>query len=170
MSDRIDEEVLKIPVRVGLRQQGHMETVARMLLDGKTWEEIGAEIHWHPETAKHWWSFEAAAVVAEAYTLRVLAGPICPIDQRYATEHLTLGQTHTFFRSWAEPTPLVKHEYEECSDCDALSSYHEEGVEHCSRCGEYPSECDGMPMMGGVVPSHPKWPEGETWLAERRKR
>lgn len=81
----IDEELLKTPPSIGLRQQGHMETVARMLLDGKTWEEIGAEIHWHPETAKHWWSVEAAAALTEAYVdmaacclCRTESGNHCP--------------------------------------------------------------------------------------------
>lgn len=96
-------------------------------------------------------------------------GPICPIDQHYAVEHIPFGQPHTIFRSWAEPSPWVKHPYEECFDCDAMSSYHHEGVEHCGRCYELPDECDGTPLIGGVVPSHPAWREGEAWWQERRK-
>lgn len=47
-----------VKVLIGLRQQGHIETVERMLTEGKTWDEIGATIHWHGPTAKRWYEME----------------------------------------------------------------------------------------------------------------
>lgn len=48
-------------IRFGLRQQGHMPTIERMLAEGRTWHEIGAVIGWHPPTAKEWYEREGRA-------------------------------------------------------------------------------------------------------------
>lgn len=45
-------------LRIGLKQQGHLETVARMVADGATWDEIGAAIHWSGAAAKRWYEME----------------------------------------------------------------------------------------------------------------
>ena len=42
----------KIPVRVGLVQQGHIKTIETMLKNNASWEEIGKVINWDGETAK----------------------------------------------------------------------------------------------------------------------
>jgi hypothetical protein len=39
----------------GLKNQGHIPTIERMLSEGKSWEDIGREINWCPKTAeKHY--------------------------------------------------------------------------------------------------------------------
>ena len=46
------DELMNVPVRFGLAQQGHITTIERMLAEGKTWEDIGREIGWCPKTAE----------------------------------------------------------------------------------------------------------------------
>lgn len=56
----------KVSVKIGLQQQGHIETVERMLAEGATWDEIGAVIHWHGPTAKRWYeAFQKHLLVKE---------------------------------------------------------------------------------------------------------
>jgi hypothetical protein len=59
------EELMKVlegvPVQIGLRQQGHIPTVERMLAAGKSWDEIGRAIGWHGPTAKQWYENEKDA-------------------------------------------------------------------------------------------------------------
>jgi hypothetical protein len=66
------------PVKIGLRQQGHMKTVARMLSAGATWDEIGAAIGWHGPTAQDWFGRE---LLAELELLRRDLTAIC--DEHY---------------------------------------------------------------------------------------
>ena len=40
------------PVIFGLKAQGHIPTVERMLAEGETWAEIGKAIGWCPKTAE----------------------------------------------------------------------------------------------------------------------
>lgn len=48
-------------VKFGLRQQGHVPTVERMLRERKTWAEIGEAIGWDGNTAAEWYyRFEAS--------------------------------------------------------------------------------------------------------------
>lgn len=49
----LDEAGLQI--KFGLRQQGHVPTVERMLAEGATWEAIGKAIGWCPVAAKNWY-------------------------------------------------------------------------------------------------------------------
>lgn len=44
-----------LTIEFGLRQQGHVPTVERMLSEGKTWEEIGCAIGWCPKAAQDWY-------------------------------------------------------------------------------------------------------------------
>ena len=44
-----------LTIRIGLRQQGHIPTVERMLAEGRDWNEIGRAIGWHGPTAKEWY-------------------------------------------------------------------------------------------------------------------
>ena len=48
----IPEEIMNAQVRFGLKQQGHLPTIEKMLKNNATWEEIGKAINWDPETAK----------------------------------------------------------------------------------------------------------------------
>lgn len=62
----ISEERLKeifgdVKVQVGLRQQGHMDTVIKMIRNAASWEEIGKAIGWHGPTARDWYIAESAA-------------------------------------------------------------------------------------------------------------
>jgi hypothetical protein len=42
-------------VKFGLRQQGHVPTVERMLAAGATWPEIGRAIGWDGKAAQEWY-------------------------------------------------------------------------------------------------------------------
>lgn len=44
-----------IQIKFGLRAQGHIPTIERMLAEGCTWPQIGFAIGWCPETAKRWY-------------------------------------------------------------------------------------------------------------------
>ena len=61
-----------LQVRIGLRAQGHMPAVEKMLRDGKTWDDIGAAIGWHGPSVREWWSREVLADLAELSRLRSL--------------------------------------------------------------------------------------------------
>lgn len=59
MTDPIKElgDALKssgMKIKFGLRAQGHIPTVRRMLAAGASWDEIGREIGWHGDTARKW--------------------------------------------------------------------------------------------------------------------
>lgn len=60
---RIPAEILNAPVLFGLRAQGHIPTIERMLAEGKSWDVIGDVIGWCGETAqRHYgWHLEAKA-------------------------------------------------------------------------------------------------------------
>ena len=50
--------LLKAPVCIGLRAQGHLPTIEKMLERGAAWDEIGKEIGWDGDTAKEWYEYE----------------------------------------------------------------------------------------------------------------
>lgn len=54
--------IMDSPVVFGLLRQGHIPTIEIMLKDGATWEEIGKEIGWCPETAKEHYSWHVEAL------------------------------------------------------------------------------------------------------------
>ncbi len=56
--DKLIEILGDTPVLIGLRQQGHMPTVERMVREGKTWEEIGSAIGWDGKAAHDWYEVE----------------------------------------------------------------------------------------------------------------
>ncbi len=45
-------------LRIGLRQQGHLPTVERMLAEGASWEAIGRAIGWDGKAARKWYELE----------------------------------------------------------------------------------------------------------------
>lgn len=45
----------------GLRAQGHLPVIQRMLARGATWPEIGDAIGWCPDTAREWYEREEEA-------------------------------------------------------------------------------------------------------------
>lgn len=47
-----------LKVKFGLRAQGHIPTIERMLSEGKSWDDIGRAIGWHGSTAKEWYARE----------------------------------------------------------------------------------------------------------------
>lgn len=89
MSSPIDElcdlmDEAGLTMKFGLVQQGHIQTVERMLDEGKRWDEIGKAINWCPDTARDWYTSYArselaaerqtrAAAEAEVAVLRELA-------------------------------------------------------------------------------------------------
>jgi hypothetical protein len=62
IEDMTDEEVLNkflnVPFLFGLRAQGHIPTVERMLAEGKTWDEIGQAIGWLGYAVEEHWGKE----------------------------------------------------------------------------------------------------------------
>lgn len=48
------------PVLFGLRAQGHLPTVERMLAEGASWEKIGRKIGWDGATAERFYGYERA--------------------------------------------------------------------------------------------------------------
>lgn len=48
-------ELMNASIIFGLKAQGHIPTIRKMLAEGKTWEEIGEKIGWCPKTAKEHW-------------------------------------------------------------------------------------------------------------------
>lgn len=51
----------RVPVKFGLRAQGHLPTIERMLADGAGWDAIGSAIGWHGDTARQWYERERGA-------------------------------------------------------------------------------------------------------------
>jgi len=52
MMDPDLEKILNVPFLFGLKAQGHIPTIERMLSEGKDWEAIGKAIGWCPKTAQ----------------------------------------------------------------------------------------------------------------------
>ncbi len=56
----LDDSGLKL--KIGLKQQGHMPTIDRMLSEGKGWNEIAKAIGWSDgEVVKQWYETEQNA-------------------------------------------------------------------------------------------------------------
>jgi len=54
--DKLDKAGMTI--KFGLKAQGHIPTIEKMLKKGKSWDEIGKKINWCPKTAKEWYQEE----------------------------------------------------------------------------------------------------------------
>lgn len=50
--------LLNQPITFGLRAQGHLPMIEKMLTEGASWEEIGKAINWEPATAKEFYERE----------------------------------------------------------------------------------------------------------------
>jgi hypothetical protein len=57
--------LLHTPLVVGLRAQGHLPTIERMLGEGASWSDIGRAIGWHGPTAREWYERETTATPAQ---------------------------------------------------------------------------------------------------------
>ena len=99
-----------VPIAFGLRAQGHIPTVRRMLQEGHSWAEIGAEIGWDGATAMRFYrdDYEAVDELAD----RLLDG-ITVVLQAFTTEQLRAiadhreeinaeGWIHPLIREYAE--------------------------------------------------------------------
>jgi len=53
-----EKEVTDLRLAFGLRAQGHLPTVERMLAEGLAWDEIGIAIGWCPKTAAEYYGRE----------------------------------------------------------------------------------------------------------------
>ncbi len=51
------EKLAKQKVVFGLKNQGHISTIEKMLSENKSWDEIGKAINWCPDTAKEHYQF-----------------------------------------------------------------------------------------------------------------
>ena len=56
--DEAFELLCSVPMKFGLRAQGHLDTVARMVRENKSWDEIGQAIGWAPDAVAQHWEFE----------------------------------------------------------------------------------------------------------------
>ena len=66
------EKILNVPFLFGLKAQGHITTIEKMLKENKTWEEIGEVIHWCPKTAKeHYERYLASALQQRKHFCRM---------------------------------------------------------------------------------------------------
>ena len=52
MNDDIEEVLGNAKVVFGLKRQGHIPAIERMLKEGKSWDDIGQVINWCPITAR----------------------------------------------------------------------------------------------------------------------
>ena len=48
----LPEELLNAKVVFGLKNQGHLQTIEKMLAEGKNWRDIAHEIGWMPDAAR----------------------------------------------------------------------------------------------------------------------
>jgi hypothetical protein len=55
------DEFRSAKVVFGLRAQGHIPTIERMLAEGASWPEIGDAICWCPDTAREWYERDQEA-------------------------------------------------------------------------------------------------------------
>lgn len=101
MPDLTDAELAELldnaPIVFGLRAQGKLPTIEKMLSDGASWDEIGKAIGWCPKTAQEHWQ---RAAVAELAALRAQRDA-----ERAARASLIVG--------WR---CMSKWEYQECAD------------------------------------------------------
>lgn len=82
-----DEELLgNAKVVFGLKKQGHIPTIERMLKEGKNWDDIGAAINWCPLTAREHYE----RVVGERYRENVKLASGLTYGE-WADEQLALG-------------------------------------------------------------------------------
>jgi len=46
------DAIFNVPILFGLRAQGHLPTIKRMLTEGHSWDDIGQAIGWMPDAAQ----------------------------------------------------------------------------------------------------------------------
>lgn len=74
------QRLLDTPVVFGLRAQGHIPTIKKMLAAGRSWDAIGKEIGWDPDTAQRHYESDARD------RLQVVAGELRGYRFSYGTE------------------------------------------------------------------------------------
>lgn len=71
------EKVLDVPFVFGLKAQGHIPTIERLLDEGVNWEEIGRAIGWCPRTAReHYERHARPGDDPHSEALRILASAV----------------------------------------------------------------------------------------------
>ena len=86
--EEFDELFRGVPIKIGLRQQGHIPTVERMLAHGATWDEIGKAIGWHGPTAQRWYELD------QAHKVRQDCGVTDYIEGTYGIHGCSLPKGH----------------------------------------------------------------------------
>jgi hypothetical protein len=107
--------------KIGLRAQGHMPTIKRLLSEGKTWEEIGRVIGWEPKTAERWYRDESAldqALQAEYDRGKAEGEAALAEVQQLLDAHQVVDESH------ANDEPLTVKER-----IEALIAQHDEETE-----------------------------------------
>ena len=85
-------------VKIGLRAQGHLPTVERMLAEGKSWAEIGKAIGWNGDAAARWFAHEKPSSPVEGVEARpstaasFRAGLKAGRAERFAEQEAALAQ------------------------------------------------------------------------------
>lgn len=82
MNDKLEEALGNAKVVFGLKNQGHIPTIEKMLAEGKQWDDIGLAIHWCPITAREHYerylhSQDSAPPGGESRLL--LVNNVCPL-------------------------------------------------------------------------------------------
>lgn len=78
----LPEQLLNASVEFGLANQGHIPTIERMLKEGRTWTQIGDEIHWDSKTAReHYERYCHEAGTWQHDVLPVLAAAVAALEK-----------------------------------------------------------------------------------------
>jgi len=105
------------PMSFGLKAQGHIPTIETMLSHGKSWDEIGEVIGWHPETAKSFYDRESRNLQPNPSSLILCVRCGSEVEESRACYAIP-----TCFRCLPPPLPLpmddfdggcIRHEPEE---------------------------------------------------------
>ena len=105
--DALKEALDNAPVVFGLRAQGHIPTIQRMLSEGKTWDEIGEVINWEPATARrHYLRAICPAWHPQPTSTGVWIEAVAGKSRRLVTV-LTLDQPWPSSSKWFGPIPEV---------------------------------------------------------------
>lgn len=97
-------------IRIGLEQQGHVETVRKMLAAGKSWEEINEAIGWSGTAAREEWEAMGYGWRMDAYYYGLERTGVPAVDLVLSAvacagkrAHHTDGWTDAVDNAWHEP-------------------------------------------------------------------
>jgi hypothetical protein len=170
------EEIFRgVKVNIGLRAQGHFETVERMRDEGKSWDEIGDAIGWAGHAVQDWYKMESPKfpewsesrlremAAAEDESLSATGGLLACSPDLYAEMEKTVKPDMQLLRDICAgniPAKLMQDSY------DAESRLAEKSAEpiEVDLCGlKSYSEVDGENYICGKEKHGPKIQHGD-WI------